>query len=64
MEVDVVYVLAIIFQAVSETTFGLVTEPVKMTIEKCIEIAAQINVDPSHPYNMACVPFTEEGVGV
>lgn len=64
METDILYALALIFEQVSATGFILVTEPVKMTIEKCVEIATQINMDTSHQYVMTCTPFIEKGVGV
>lgn len=60
METEIVYVMALILEQVSQAGFVLITEPVKMTIEKCIEMATQVNMDMSHPYIMTCTPFTEE----
>ncbi len=62
METEIVYAIALIFQQVSETAFQLMTEPVKMTVEKCIEMATAINMDNTHPYLMTCVPFTEAAI--
>lgn len=62
METEIVYVMALILEQVSQTGFALMTEPVKMTIEKCIEMATQVNMDMSHPYIMTCTPFTEPAI--
>lgn len=62
METEIIYAIALLMQQVSETTFQLMTEPVKMTMEKCIEMAAVINMDNTHPYLMTCAPFTESAI--
>lgn len=62
METEIVYVVGIILQQVSETAFQIMTEPVKMAVEECINMAKEINMDNSHPYVMACLPFTEAGL--
>lgn len=59
METEIVYAVALILQQVSETAFQLMTEPVKMAMDQCLEMAKEMNMDNSHPYVMACLPFTE-----
>lgn len=62
METEIVYAIALLLQQVGETAFQLMTEPVKMTMEKCIELATTINMDNTHPFIMTCTPFAEEAV--
>lgn len=64
METDIIYAFALILEQVSETSFTLIMEPVKMALEECIKSAAIVNMDTSHQYIMTCTPFVEKGVGV
>lgn len=62
METEIIYALSLLLQQVSETSFQLMTEPVKMTMEACIEMAKSINMDATHPFIMTCTPFTEAAI--
>lgn len=61
METEIVYAVALILEQ-TDTTFQLMTEPVKMAMERCIEMAKEINMDTTHPFLMVCAPFTEAGI--
>ncbi len=62
METEIVYVVALILEQVSQAGFILMTEPVKMALDQCIEMATAINMDNTHPYIMTCTPFTEAAI--
>lgn len=62
METEIVYAVALILQQVSETVFQLMSEPVKMAMDQCIEMATTVNMDNTHPYIMTCTPFTEPAI--
>lgn len=56
---DLIYAIGLLLQQTDATTFQLMTEPVKMVMEECIAMAAQLNMDNSHPFILTCTPFVE-----
>jgi hypothetical protein len=60
METEIMNVLAILFEQVSKDGLLMLGEPVKMTIEQCVELAKSINTDLTHPYLVSCIPMWEE----
>lgn len=61
METEIIYAVALILEQ-ANTMFHLVTEPVKMTMDQCVEMAKQINEDTTIPYIMTCTPFVEQAI--
>lgn len=59
METEIIYALGLLMEQVSDTSFTLLSEPVKMVLEECIKAAAAINMDNTHPYLLTCTPFVE-----
>ena len=60
MTTDLIYAIVLIMEQVGPTTFTLVTDTVKMTMEECLKQAVLVNIDTTHPYIMTCTPFTEQ----
>lgn len=58
MENELIYAVALLLEQ-ADTIFHLVAEPVKMTMEQCVEMAKTINEDTTIPYIMTCTPFVE-----
>lgn len=56
-------VMAFLFQFIPDPNTGFILIPIttkKMTLEKCMENAKQINEDPSNDFFMLCKPITAD----
>lgn len=58
MEFNLTEVLGVLLQIIDNGTFAMVAEPIKMTIQECLEKAALIN-NSSEPFLMFCAPIPE-----